>query len=133
MWIGRSFRGSWRRRQNPDFVSSSPREERAGRGPRRGEFPIKTRLLSPALSSIRWRRGRKIVGHPLPPGVLAHLTQHGRFTRRLPDLESRPHTSFAKEEARWPSMELRASPKTSFAVCWTKPFREKPARPSILD
>src|ERR1035437_4525378 len=42
------------------FASSSPREERAGRGLRRGEFPIKTPLLSPALSSTSRRRGRRI-------------------------------------------------------------------------
>ena len=35
---------------------SSPREERVGRGTRRGETN-KTRLLSLALSSIGWRRG----------------------------------------------------------------------------
>ena len=33
-----------------------------GRGSRRGEFLNKTRLLSPALSSIRWKRGRKLRG-----------------------------------------------------------------------
>src|ERR1035437_8460296 len=42
------------------FASSSPREERAGRGLRRGEFPIKTPLLSPAFSSTSRRRGRRI-------------------------------------------------------------------------
>src|SRR6266508_2112385 len=44
--------------QNCDVVYSSPCEERVGRGPRRGETPLKTRLLSPSLSSIQWRRGR---------------------------------------------------------------------------
>ena len=39
------------------WSSSSPREERVGRGPRRGAFR-KADLLSPALSSTRWRRGR---------------------------------------------------------------------------
>jgi len=43
----------------PDVPSSSPREERVGRGLRRGEFRTKTHLLSPALSSIGWRRGRR--------------------------------------------------------------------------
>ena len=41
--------------------SSSPREERVGRGSRRGEFPIKTRRLSPTLSSTSQRRGRRII------------------------------------------------------------------------
>jgi len=41
----------------PRVDSSSPREERVGRGLRRGEFPIKTRRLSPALSSTSRRRG----------------------------------------------------------------------------
>jgi len=44
-----------------------------------------------------------------------------------------PHKSFAKEEARWPSMGSAASPKTSFAPCWTKPFPVTPARLSISD
>ena len=43
----------------PRAASSSHYEERVGRGQRRGapRFPIKKRLLSPALSSIRWKRG----------------------------------------------------------------------------
>jgi len=44
----------------PRVDSSSPREERVGRGSRRGEFPIKTRRLSPTLSSTSQRRGRRI-------------------------------------------------------------------------
>jgi len=44
----------------PRVDSSSPREERVGRGLRRGEFPIKTRRLSPALSSTSRRRGWNI-------------------------------------------------------------------------
>ena len=55
--------------QNP-VLSSSPHEKRVGRGSRRGEFRMKTHLLSPALSSIRWRRGRKLRG----PVVLNNLT-----------------------------------------------------------
>src|SRR6266567_7731216 len=41
------------------------------------------------------------------------------FTRLPPNFEGLPHKSFAKEEARWPSMGSAASPKTSFAPCWT--------------
>jgi hypothetical protein len=52
--------GTLSRLQNPGVTSSSPREERVGRGLRRGAFPTKTHLLSPTLSSNRWRRGRKI-------------------------------------------------------------------------
>src|SRR5437867_13134497 len=41
------------------WSSAPPHEERVGRGPRRGAVR-KTNLLSPALSSIRWRRGRSL-------------------------------------------------------------------------
>jgi len=103
-------------------------------GERIEEKGIKTRLLSPALSSIRWRRGGRIVERLLPlPAIMACLTHHSRFTRRRPNLESLPHKSFAKEEARWPSMGSAASPKTSFAPCWTKPFHATTARLSISD
>ena len=104
-----------------------------GRGSRRGESSIKTRLLSPALSSIRWRRGGQIVESLLPPMVLAGLTEHARFTRRRQNPESLPHKSFAKEEARWPSMGSAASPRISFTPCWIKPFHATPVRRSISD
>src|SRR6266567_2567113 len=70
---------------------------------------------------------------PLKTFARQFLTHHGHFTRRRPNLESRPHKSFAKEEARWPSMGSAASPKTSFAPCWTKPFHVTAARRSISD
>ena len=44
----------------PCGAPSTPREKRVGRGLRSVEFPNKTHLLSPALSSIRWRRGRRL-------------------------------------------------------------------------
>src|ERR1035437_6091552 len=42
------------------FASSSPREERAGRGLRRGGFLIKTPFLSPPPSSPSCGRGRRM-------------------------------------------------------------------------
>ena len=50
--------GNYKVYEKLGFVSSSPREGRAGRGLRRGEFPIIKLLLSPALSSTLRRRGR---------------------------------------------------------------------------
>jgi len=71
-----------------------------GRGLKRGEFQIKTRRLSSAISPIGWRRGRK---HRQPV-----------FLRQSPPLR------FRKTAQKSPEVRIRPPESASVRVIWRK-------------